>query len=108
MVNRIEPDRSDRAATTGAASTHEKASARGGSGRKAVLAAIEAVLVAKGVPDKQREAVMAAATEKLAQRERDGQTFKVKVFDKTAPSQRPTMVPTAEVQRTRERAAPRR
>jgi hypothetical protein len=58
-----------------------------------VLAAIEAVLVAKKVPEKQREAVMAAATEKLAQRIRDGQVPKVKVYDKAAPSQRPVVVP---------------
>jgi hypothetical protein len=58
------------------------------------------------VPDKQREAVMAAATEKLAQRLRDGQAPKVKVYDKAAPSQRPVIVPAPEVQRTRERAAP--
>jgi len=104
LVNRIEPARGDRpaAATTPA----EKASVRGGGGRKAVLAAIEAVLVAKGVPEKQREAVMAAATEKLAQRMREGQSIKVKVYDKAAPSQRPVVVPTPEVQRTRDRAAP--
>ena len=89
-----------------AAAPAEKASARGGGGRKAVLAAIEAVLVAKSVPEKQREAVMAAATEKLAQRIRDGQAPKVKVYDKAAPSQRPVVVPAPEVQRTRERAAP--
>jgi Large polyvalent protein-associated domain 7 len=83
----------------------EKASVRGGGGRKAVLVAIEAVLVAKGVPDKQRAAVMAAATEQLAQRLRDGQSLKVKVYDKAAPSQRPVVVPTPEVQRSRERAA---
>ena len=70
------------------------------------LAAIEAVLVAKRVPEKQREAVMAAATEKLAQRLRDGQAPKIKVFDKAAPSQRPVVVPMPEVQRARERAAP--
>ena len=73
-----------------------------------MLAAIEAVLVAKGVPDKQREAVMAAATEKLAQRLREGQSIKVKVYDKAAPSRRPAVVPTPEVQRSRERAAPAR
>jgi hypothetical protein len=73
-----------------------------------VLVAIEAVLVAKGVPEKQRAAVMAAATEKLAQRIRDGQAPKVKVYDKAAPSQRPIVVPTPEVQRTQERAAPAR
>jgi hypothetical protein len=104
LVNRIEPARD--AATDAPATPAEKASARGGGGRKAVLAAIEAVLVAKRVPEKQREAVMAAATEKLAQRLRDGQAPKVKVYDKAAPSQRPVVVPVPEVQRTRERAAP--
>jgi len=104
LVNRIEPARGDGPAA--AATPAEKASARGGGGRKAVLAAIEAVLVAKGVPDKQREAVMAAATEKLAQRMREGQSIKVKVYDKAASSQRPVVMPTPEAQRTRERAAP--
>jgi hypothetical protein len=93
-------------APTAAATPAEKASARGGGGRKAVLAAIEAVLVAKRVPEKQREAVMAAATEKLAQRLREGQSLKVKVYDKAAPSQRPVVMPNPEVQRNRERAAP--
>ena len=104
LVNRIEPARGD--ASTAAATPAEKASARGGGGRKAVLAAIEAVLVAKCVPEKQREAVMVAATEKLAQRLREGQSLKVKVYDKAAPSQPPVVVPTPEVQRNRERAAP--
>ncbi len=104
LVNRIEPARD---AGSGAAATlAEKTSARGGGGRKAVLAAIEAVLVAKKVPEKQRAAVMAAATEKLAQRIRDGQAPKIKVYDKAAPSQRPVVVPTPEMQRTRDRAAP--
>ena len=105
LVNRIEPSRDaagDKAAGTTPA---EKGSARGG-GRKAVLAAIEAILVAKRVPEKQREAVMAAATEKLAQRMRDGQVPKVKVYDKAAPSQRPVVMPVPEAQRTRERATP--
>jgi len=103
LINRIEPARGDLSRT--AAASVDKASVRGG-GRKAVLAAIEAVLVAKRVPDKQREAVMAAATEKLALRLREGQSIKVKVYDKSAPSQRPVAVPTPEVQRARERAAP--
>jgi len=104
LINRIEPARD---AGTGASATPaEKESARGGGGRKAVLAAIEAVLVAKRVPEKQREAVMAAATEKLAQRLRDGQAPKVKVYDNAAPSKRPVVMPVPEVQRTRERAAP--
>ena len=63
-------------------------SARGNGGRKTVLAALEAVLIAKRVPERQREAVMRAATENLAQRIRDGQTLKVKVYDKTATPQR--------------------
>lgn len=103
LVNRIEPAQD--ASSAGAAATTEKASGRGG-GRKAVLAAIEAVLVAKKVPEKQRAAVMAAATEKLAQRTRDGQAPKVKIYDKAAPSQRPVVVPTPELQRSRERATP--
>ena len=110
LVNRIEPDRLNRSDSAGAsASPTEKGSARGSGGRKAVLVAIEAVLLAKGVPTKQREAVMAAATEKLAQRIRDGQSVpRVKVYDKAAPSQRPVVVPTPEVQRSRERAVPGR
>jgi Large polyvalent protein-associated domain 7 len=103
LVNRIEPARE---ANAGAAVPTEKASGRGGGGRKAVLAAIEAVLVAKKVPEKQRAAVMAAATEKLAQRIRDGQIPKVRVYDKAAPSQRPVTMPTPELQRSRDRAAP--
>lgn len=100
QVNRIEPLPSN----AGAAAT--KQSARGSGGRKPVLAALEAVLVARRVPAKQREAVMNAAAEKLAQRLRDGQTHKIKVFDKAAPPQRPAVMPAPEVQRTRERASP--
>ncbi|KQW76460.1 LPD7 domain-containing protein [Methylibium sp. Root1272] len=106
LVNRIEPARDSAGDKAAGAMPAEKGSARGSGGRKAVLAAIEAVLVAKRVPEKQREAVMAAATEKLAQRLRDGQAPKVKVYDKAAPSQRPAVMPVPEVQRTRERAAP--
>lgn len=104
LVNRIEPAR-DAGAAAATAST-DKASTRGGGGRKAVLGAIEAVLVAKKVPEKQRVAVMAAATEKLAQRIRDGQAPKIKVYDKAAPSQRPVVMPTPEMQRTRDHSAP--
>jgi hypothetical protein len=106
LVNRIEPARDAAGDKAAGAAPAEKGSARGGGGRKAVLAAIEAILVAKRVPEKQREAVMAAAAEKLAQRIRDGQPPKVKVYDKAAPSQRPVPTPVPEVQRTRERAAP--
>lgn len=105
QVNRIEPERSG---TDTALPASDKSSARGSGGRKAVLVAIEAVLVAKRVPIAQREAIMAAATEKLAHRTREGQSFKVKVYDQAAPSQRPLITPTPEVQRSRERAAPTR
>lgn len=43
----------------------EKSSARGGS-RKAVVAAIEALLIEKKVPQAKRQAVLAAAEERLA------------------------------------------
>jgi len=107
LVNRIEPTRDvGSASSSNATGPTDKTSARGSGGRKAVLAAIEAVLVAKNVPEAKRGAVMAAATEQLAQRIRDGQVPRVKVYDKTAPSQRPAVVPTPEIQRSRERAAP--
>ncbi|NUZ08971.1 LPD7 domain-containing protein [Piscinibacter koreensis] len=108
LVNRIEPTRQVPGDKADPAAPAEKGSARGSGGRKAVLVAIEAVLVAKSVPEKQREAIMAAATEKLAQRTRDGQAPRVKVYDKAAPSQRPVLAPVPEVQRTRERAGPTR
>ena len=108
-VNRIEPGRgAERVSGVGSASGDPaKPSARGG-GRKAVLAALEAVLVSKGVPTRQREAVMASAAENLAKRLRDGEVHKVKVFDKSAPSQRVPVVPTREVQRTQELSTPTR
>jgi hypothetical protein len=108
LVNRIEPVRDASAVTNkGTEAGAAKASGRGGGGRKTVLAAIEAVLVAKGVPEKQRKAVMADATEKLVQRLREGQTAQVKVYDKEAPRQQPAMAPIpAQSQRQQDRAAP--
>jgi hypothetical protein len=106
QINRIEPGRETNASQ--GTSPGDKPAGRGSGGRKAVLAAVEAILVAKRVPEKQRMAIMAAATEKLAQRTRDGHTLKVKVYDKNAPSQRPAVVPKQEQQRTHERAAPAR
>jgi len=103
QVNRIEP------APESIADMASKQSGRGSGGRKVVLAALDAVLVANRVPAKQRDAVMKAATENLAQRLRNGQTHKVKVYDKAAPPQRPNVAPpTREVQRTRERPSPAR
>ena len=77
-----------------------------GGGRKAVLAAIEAVLVAKQVPEARRAAVLEAASKQLAQRESQGHVHRVKVYDSSAPSRRQAPTPTTEPQRTRERAAP--
>ena len=109
LVNRIEPERAVSAESKVAAPTSAaKTSERGAGGRKTVLAAIEAALVANGVPEGKREAVMVAAADKLEQRIRAGQAPKVKVYDKAVPSQRPTIVPTPERQRTPDRAAPTR
>lgn len=102
--NRIEPTPGP-SAGAGAGSA-EKSSVRGGGGRKAVVAAIEAILVAKRVPEAQRNAVLAAATEKLAQRTRAGQETKVKVYDKAAQPQRAPVIPTPEQSRSRDRTAP--
>lgn len=101
--NRIEPTPGP-SAGAGAGSA-EKSSVRGG-GRKAVVVAIEAILVAKRVPEAQRNAVLAAATEKLAQRTRAGQEPKVKVYDKTAQPQRAPVAPTPEQGRSRDRSVP--
>ena len=104
QINRIEPSR-DTSSTQGAA-TVDKASSRGSGGRRTVLAAIEAILVANRVPEKRREAIMVAASEKLAERIRNGQAPKVKIYDKAAPSQRTVAVPTPERQRSRDRSTP--
>lgn len=104
QVNRIEPMPGDMISPASVADG--KQSARGGGGRKAVLAALEAVLIAKRVPQRQREAVIAAATENLAKRLAAGEIHKVKVYDRVAAPQRPVVRPTPEQQRTRERASP--
>lgn len=102
------PANAQTASTSAGAAT--KQSARGGDGRKggrkAVLAALEAVLVDRNVPEKRREAVMAAAAEQLAQRTKAGEVHRIKILDKDAPSQRiaPPMQP--KVSRQRERAGP--
>jgi hypothetical protein len=99
QVNRVEP---------APATANDKPSARGSGGRKAVLAALEAVLVARRVPERQREAVMAAATANLARRTAAGETHRVKVYDASAAPQRPIVRPSPEPSRSRERTAPAR
>ena len=85
-----------------------KASIRGVGARKAVLAAIEAVLVARNVPEPQRKAVIDAATRKLPLRSRAGLEPRIKVYDRTAPSQQTVVVRQPEAQPAREQAAPTR
>jgi hypothetical protein len=63
------------------------------------------VLVAQRVPEKRREAIMAAAADNLARRLAAGEVHKVKVYDKAAPQQQPAVRPAPEQQRARERTA---
>ena len=100
QLNRIE-----QTAAAGSSSAATKTSARGSGSRKTVLAAIEAVLVAQRVPEKRREAIMAAAAENLAKRLAAGEVHKVKVYDKAAAQQQPVVRPAPEQQRARERTA---
>ena len=106
LVNRIEQVGVSHVVEDGGAAT--KPSGRGSGGRKAVLAALEAVLVAKRVPVRQREAVMAAAADNLAARLRKGEVHRVKVYDHSAPVQRPDVRPARDVERSRDRATPSR
>ena len=103
-----QPQRTGTARQAERAGRIDQAVARGGGGRKAVLAALEAVLLAEHVPEAQRRAVMPAAADNLAQRVRNGETHRVKVYDRAAPTQRPIATPSPEAQRTRERSAPSR
>ena len=95
QVNRIEP-----ASQPTAPAAAEKSSGRGG-GRKAVLAAIDAVLVAKGIAAQKRQDILAVATEKLAQRERLGRAPMVKLYDRAAPTQRTVATPVRELEQSR-------
>lgn len=104
MTNRVEPARDGADGSTAKGS--DKASVRGNGGRKAVVAAIEAVLVAKQIPEAKRKDILAAATEKLAQRSRAGVAPEVKVYDPAAQTHRKTAVAPPEAGRARERAAP--
>ena len=108
-VNRIEPTWTpDHTNPTGTANDPAKPSARGSGGRKVVLAALEAVLLAQGVPSKQRDAVMAAAAENLTRRLSRGEVHKVKIFDRNAPAPRAPVTQSREIQRAQERASPAR
>ena len=84
-----------------------KDSARGG-GRKTVLAALEAVLVDRKVPTKQREIVMAAAAESLIRRTRNGESQQVKIYDASAAARRSKVTPQRVAHRMQERVGPAR
>lgn len=100
QVNRIEPT------LTSGSDAAEKASGRGSGGRKAVLVALEALLVARQVPARQREAVMAAAEANLARRVKAGEVHRVKVYDRSAAPQPGSRAPSREMQRSREQSGP--
>ena len=105
QTNRIEPTRE---ASTGNATTpSEKSPVRGG-GRNSMIAAIDAVLVAKKVPEAKRQAILSAAADQLAQRSRNGTAPKIKVYDRAAQRQLPIAPPTPELNRAKERSAPAR
>lgn len=103
QVNRIEPVKAED--TSGAA---KGSSGRGGGGRNAVIAALDAVLKDRHVPEPQRTAVLVAAEEQLARRVAAGEQHRVKVYDHKAAPKRsvPHDVPAA--QPRRERATPTR
>ncbi|MFT7773059.1 LPD7 domain-containing protein [Roseateles sp.] len=77
-----------------------------GSGRKAVVAAIDAVLSARKVPQAKRAAVLAAVAEKLARAGRDTPVPRVKVYDPSATPQRASPGHAQDPDRARERTSP--
>ncbi|MDC6166595.1 LPD7 domain-containing protein [Paucibacter sp. XJ19-41] len=101
--NRIEPTPE----AVGASSPHalavasDKSSSRGGS-RKAVIAAMDAILTEKKVPEAKRLAVLAAAERQLAQMARNGHVPKVKVYDRNAERQAQAAAPAPDVSRTQD------
>jgi len=105
QTNRIEPARD--AGTGNATTANQKSSVRGG-GRKAMIAAIDAVLIAKKVPEAKRQAVLAAASEQLAQQTRSAALSKIKVYDRTAQRQLPITPHAPDLNRAQDRAAPTR
>jgi len=66
---------------------------RGSGGRKTVIVAIDAILLARRVPQARRRAVLDAATEQLAQRLREGRVPVVRIYDRNAPSRSSVMAP---------------
>lgn len=117
QINRIEPtlDTSAEAARHAAhaspagpaapPSASEKSSTRGGS-RKTVIAAIDAILLEKNVPEAKRLAVLAAAEKQLTQMARQGHVPKIKVYDRGAERQAQIGTLAPDLNRQLDRAAP--
>lgn len=104
QFNRIEPtqDAANTPVPQGQASVGEKPSARGGS-RKVLIAAIDAILVEKKVPEAKRQAVLAAAEQQLAQMARRGHVPKVKVYDRSAERSAQVSTPAPDLSRQQDR-----
>ncbi|MCU7376248.1 hypothetical protein PEC18_37035 [Paucibacter sp. O1-1] len=102
--NRIQPVPE----AVGASSPHapavasDKSSSRGGS-RKAVIAAMDAILTEKKVPEAKRLAVLAAAERQLAEMARNGHVPKVRVYDRSAERQAQVAAPAADLSRAPDR-----
>lgn len=93
--------------SSASATTATKQSALGNGGCKAVLDALDAVLVASKVPAKQREAVMKAAENTVTRRLQVGENHKVDVYNKSGPPPRATEQPMRKNQRTSDRGPAR-
>jgi hypothetical protein len=103
QTSHIEP--TSTADVTGSAPPSAKSSARGGS-RKAVVAAIEAVLIEKQVPEAKQQVVLAAVREQLVQMARNGDLPKVRVYDRSAARQTSINPLVHELNRQHDRVAP--
>ncbi|MGN6825888.1 LPD7 domain-containing protein [Paucibacter sp. M5-1] len=75
-----------------------KSSSRGGS-RKTVIAAMDAILTEKKVPEAKRLAVLAAAERQLAQMARNGHVPKIKIYDRNAERQAQAAAPAPDASR---------
>lgn len=117
QINRIEPTpeaspeaarpeaHTSQASPAAPPSASEKSSTRGGS-RKTVIAAIDAILLEKKVPEAKRLAVLAAAEKQLAQMARQGPVPQVKVYDHGAERQAQIRTLAPDSKRQLDRAAP--
>ena len=76
--------------------------------RKAVLAALDAVLTSRHVPSLQRDSILTAAAERLSQREQSGQAFRVRVYDHAAPSRHRSVASSREKTPAVDRSMPAR